>query len=41
MVFAVDGYFDELGGSPFKQGIEAVKLRWEMCIELKGDYVDK
>ena len=38
---AVNGYFDELDGSHYKQGIEAIEHRWEKCIELKGDYVEK
>ncbi|KZC13398.1 Histone-lysine N-methyltransferase SETMAR [Dufourea novaeangliae] len=38
---AVDGYFEELDGSRYKQGIEAIEHRWEKCIELKGDYVEK
>jgi hypothetical protein len=38
---AVDGYFAELDYSHYKQGIEAIEHRWEKCIELKGDYVEK
>ena len=38
---AVDGYFEELDGSHYKHGIEAIEHRWEKCIELKGDYVEK
>jgi len=38
---AVDGYFEELDGSHYKQGIEAIEHRWEKCIELQGDYVEK
>lgn len=37
----VDGYFEELDDSHYKQGIEAIEHRWEKCIELKGDYVEK
>ena len=28
-------------GSYYKQAIEAIEHRWEKCIELKGDYVEK
>ena len=38
---AVDGYFDELDKSHYKQGVEAIEHRWAKCIELKGDYVEK
>jgi len=38
---AVNGYFEELDNSHYKQGIEAIEHRWEKCIELKGDYVEK
>jgi histone-lysine N-methyltransferase SETMAR len=38
---AVDGYFEELDYSHYKQGIEAIEHRWEKCIKLKGDYVEK
>ena len=37
----IDGYFEELDGFLYKQSIEAIKLRGEKCIELKGDYVEK
>ena len=30
-----------LRGSYYKQAIEAIEHRWEKCIELKGDYVQK
>ena len=33
---AVNGYFEELDGFRYKQGIEAIEHRWEKCIELKG-----
>jgi hypothetical protein len=38
---AVDGYFAELDYCHYKQGIEAIEHRWEKCIKLKGDYVEK
>ena len=25
----------------YKQGIEAIEQRWEKCINLKGEYVEK
>ncbi|EFN84978.1 Histone-lysine N-methyltransferase SETMAR, partial [Harpegnathos saltator] len=37
----LDGYFEELDDSHCKQDIEAIEHRWEKCIELKGDYVEK
>ncbi|EFN89348.1 hypothetical protein EAI_07837, partial [Harpegnathos saltator] len=37
----LDGYFEELDDSHYKQGIEAIEHRWEKCIELKRDYVEK
>lgn len=38
---AVEGYFEEIDGSHYKQGIEAIEHRWQKCIELQGDYVEK
>lgn len=38
---AVDGHFEELHGSYFKQGIETMEHRWEKCKELKRGYVEK
>ena len=38
---AVTGYFEELNGSHYKQGIEAIKHRQGKCIELKGDYAEE
>jgi len=38
---AVDDYFEELDSFHYKQGIEAIEHRWEKCIELQGDYVEK
>ena len=38
---AVNGYFEELEVSHYKQGIEAIEHRWEKCIELNGSYVEK
>ena len=36
-----NGYSEELNGSHYKQGIEAIEHRWEKCIELTGDYVEE
>ena len=41
MESAVNGRFEELDGSHYKQGIETIEDRWEECIDLKGDYVEK
>ena len=38
---AVNGYFEELDGSHYKQDILASEQRWEKRIELKEDYVEK
>ena len=38
---AINGYFERLDGSHFKQGIEAIEHCWEKCIELTRDYVEK
>ena len=38
---AVNGYFEELNGSHYKQAIEAIEHRWREWIELKADYFEK
>ena len=38
---AVNDYSEELNGSHYKQCFEAIKHRWEKCIELTGDYVQE
>ncbi|XP_023241076.1 histone-lysine N-methyltransferase SETMAR-like isoform X2 [Centruroides sculpturatus] len=38
---AVDGYFEKLDSSHYKQETEAIVHCWKKCIELKGDYVEK
>ena len=38
---AVDGYFEKLDGSHYKQGIEIIEHRWKKCIALEGDFVEK
>ena len=40
-ISAVNGYFEEQDSSYYKKGIELIEHRWEKCIELKGDYVEK
>ena len=35
------GYFEGLDSSHYKQIMDAIEHRWEKCIELKGDYVEK
>ncbi|XP_017770316.1 PREDICTED: uncharacterized protein LOC108558040 [Nicrophorus vespilloides] len=37
---AVASYFEELHGSDYKQGIQAIEHHWEKCIELKEDFVE-
>ena len=37
----VDGYFNDLDSSYYKQGNEAIERRWEKCIELKENNVEK
>lgn len=34
-------YLEELGAPQCKQGIETIEYRWEKCIKLNGDYVEK
>lgn len=41
METAVDDYFAELNDFHYKQGIEVIEHRWEKCIDLRGDYVEK
>ena len=38
---SVNGYFKYLDGPHYKQDINAFEHRWEKCIELKEDYVEK
>ena len=37
----VNGYFEELDGSHYKQVIEATEHCWEKCIELKENCIEK
>jgi len=38
---AVDGYFADLTKNHYRDEIMALELRWNKCISLKGDYVEK
>jgi histone-lysine N-methyltransferase SETMAR len=38
---AVEGYFADLTKNQYKDGIMALEHRWNKCISLKGDYVEK
>lgn len=41
VIDAVNGYFEGLDADYFKNGILALEHRWEKCIALEGDYVEK
>jgi hypothetical protein len=38
---AVEGYFADLTKNPYREEIMALEHRWNKCISLKGDYVEK
>jgi histone-lysine N-methyltransferase SETMAR len=38
---AVEGYFADLTKNHYRDGIMALEHRWNKCISLKGDYVEK
>jgi histone-lysine N-methyltransferase SETMAR len=38
---AVEGYFVDLTKNHYRDGIMALQYRWNKCISLKGDYVEK
>ena len=40
-ITAVEGYFADLTKNHYRDGIMALKHRWNKCISLKGDYVEK
>jgi histone-lysine N-methyltransferase SETMAR len=40
-IAAVEGYFADLTKNHFRDGIMALEHRWNKCISLKGDYVEK
>jgi histone-lysine N-methyltransferase SETMAR len=38
---AVEGYFADLTKKIYRDGIMALEHRWNKCISLNGDYVEK
>jgi histone-lysine N-methyltransferase SETMAR len=40
-IAAIEGYFADLTKNHYRDGIMAMELRWNNCIRLKGDYVEK
>jgi histone-lysine N-methyltransferase SETMAR len=38
---AVERYFADLTKNHYRDGIMALKHRWNKCVSLKGDYVEK
>jgi len=36
-----NAYFEELDKSYYSNGVKKLEHRWNKCIELKGDYVEK
>ena len=40
-IAAVEGYFAGLTKNHYRDGIMALEHRWNKCISLKGDYVEK
>jgi histone-lysine N-methyltransferase SETMAR len=40
-IAAVEGYFAELTKNHYRDGIMALEHRWNKCINLKGDCVEK
>jgi len=40
-IAAVEGYFADLTKNHYRDGIMAPEHRWNKCIRLKGDYVEK
>lgn len=41
VIDAVNSYFEELDVSHYKDGITKLEHRYEKCISLSGDYVEK
>ena len=41
VITQTNAYFEELPPSYFKDGLKKLEKRWEKCIELNGDYVEK
>ena len=40
-IAAVEGYFADLTKNHYRDGIMALEHRWNKCISIKGDYVEK
>jgi len=40
-IAAVNGYFADLQESYFNDGIELLKKRWNKCVEVSGDHIEK
>jgi len=40
-IAAVDGHFADLTKNHYRDGIMALEHRWNKCITVKGDYVEK
>jgi len=40
-IAAVERYFADLTKNHYRDGIMALEHRWNKCISLKGDYVEK
>ena len=38
---AVEGWFEEQNSEFYEKGITALEKRWEKCIRIQGDYVEK
>ena len=41
MIADVEGYFADLTRNYYRDGIMALEHRWNKCISLKGDYIEK
>jgi histone-lysine N-methyltransferase SETMAR len=40
-IAAIEGYFADLTKNHYRDGIMALQHRWNKCVSLKGDYVEK
>jgi len=40
-IAALEGYFADLTKNQYRDGIMALEHRWNKCISLKGDYVER
>ena len=41
IINATNAYFEEFEKSYFLEGLKKLEHRWEKCIVMKGDYVEK